>query len=309
MSKPTHQVGGNSTEITTINEHKTKALMYLNQAGNSLIAFGNELNLIKASLPHGEFGQWIGANIPMQISQCQKYMAIAKSNTHSNGYLNIDSEVLLLAFEPEVREAVREELKDCNQKESTEIIRSLKKSLKEEKQRALNWKQQALEKRQELEESEKRNFNLRQTKNPQPEIVYVDDSKKVSEELKKELTRTKEKLKSAQLEKIEAIKNTRESIANGMDKTIVDLQKRETAQASRVKALQEQINHMESRVIADEAHKTAQDRYKKALIEQAIALMVRDDFPPNADQIVIWEKLLNDTQLMLNTVDIYEAIG
>ncbi len=100
----------------------TKNLMYLNQAGSSLIAFGNELNLIKADLAHGKFGQWIGANIPVKISQCQKYMAIAKSNTHSNGYLNIDSEVLLLAFEPEIREVAREELKDNNQAVQTPCL-------------------------------------------------------------------------------------------------------------------------------------------------------------------------------------------
>ncbi len=42
-------------------------------------------------------------------------MAIAKSNSSPEGYLNIDSEVLLLAFEPEVREVIREKLKDDNQ--------------------------------------------------------------------------------------------------------------------------------------------------------------------------------------------------
>ena len=90
------------TEIVTVEEHKIKALIYLKQAGSSLIAFGNELNQIKASMAHGEFGKWIEANIPMKYSQCNKYMNIAKSNVHLNGYLNIDAEVLLLAFEPEV---------------------------------------------------------------------------------------------------------------------------------------------------------------------------------------------------------------
>jgi hypothetical protein len=40
----------------------------------------------------------------MKENQCQKYMAIAKSNTHPGGYLDINSEVLLLAFDPEERE-------------------------------------------------------------------------------------------------------------------------------------------------------------------------------------------------------------
>jgi hypothetical protein len=33
---------------------------------------------------------------------------IAESNIHSSGHLSIDSEVLLLAFEPEEREIIRE---------------------------------------------------------------------------------------------------------------------------------------------------------------------------------------------------------
>ena len=100
-------------------------------------------------MPHDEFGKWLEDNISgMNYSQCNKYMNIAKSNVHSSGYLDINSEVLLLAFEPEEREIIREELKDDNQKELTEIIRALKESLEEEKERVQNWRAQALEKRQ-----------------------------------------------------------------------------------------------------------------------------------------------------------------
>jgi hypothetical protein len=53
-------------------------------------------------------------------------MNIAKSNVHPDGYLNIDSEVLLLAFEPEIREVIREELKDDNRDDANEIIRTLR---------------------------------------------------------------------------------------------------------------------------------------------------------------------------------------
>ena len=71
-------------------------------------------NLIKEKLPHGGFGKWLEDNISgMTYRQCNKYMSIAKSNTHSSGYLDINSEVLLLAFEPEAREVIREDLKDC----------------------------------------------------------------------------------------------------------------------------------------------------------------------------------------------------
>jgi hypothetical protein len=70
-------------------------------------------------------------------------MNIAKSNVHSSGYLDINSEVLLLAFEPEAREVIREELKGDNQEESNKIIRALKESLEEEKERVQNWRAQA----------------------------------------------------------------------------------------------------------------------------------------------------------------------
>ncbi|MEY3289506.1 MAG: hypothetical protein RLZZ419_1748 [Pseudomonadota bacterium] len=49
--------------------------MYLNQAGSSLIAFGNELNQIKAKKPHGEFIKGLEANIPMKYSQCNRHLS------------------------------------------------------------------------------------------------------------------------------------------------------------------------------------------------------------------------------------------
>lgn len=64
-------------------------------------------------------------------------MNIAGANVHSSAHLDINSEVLLLAFEPEEREVIREELKDDNQKESTEIIKALKASLDEEKEQPM----------------------------------------------------------------------------------------------------------------------------------------------------------------------------
>jgi len=46
----------------------------------------------------------------MTQRQCNKYMQIAKSNWNSSSNLDINSEVLLLAFEPEEREVIREDL-------------------------------------------------------------------------------------------------------------------------------------------------------------------------------------------------------
>ena len=59
-------------EIVTRQQHKIRALFYLNQAGSGLVAFGNESNQIKENMAHGEFGKWIKDNIPMNHSQCNK---------------------------------------------------------------------------------------------------------------------------------------------------------------------------------------------------------------------------------------------
>ncbi|MEY3289353.1 MAG: hypothetical protein RLZZ419_1595 [Pseudomonadota bacterium] len=92
--------------------------------------------------------------------------------------------------------------------------------------------------KKELEESEKSNFNLRHAAHPPPEIVYVDDANKVSEELKAEIKKAKAELKEAQKEKIEVVKRIRENIASGMEKKFKELQDRETAQVSRISYLQ-----------------------------------------------------------------------
>ena len=297
-----------NTEIVTVEEHKIRALIYLKQAGSSLIAFGNELNQIKASMAHGKFGKWIEANIPMTHAQCNKYMTIAKSNYKSNCNLSIDTEILLLAFEPDVREVIREELKDANQADANEIIRALKdemlalqKTSEEDKARIDEWRKQSI-----AERDAKRKFEaeLEQVKESKIEIVYVDDSNKVSEEIKAELKKAKEKIKELQKEKIEAVKRTRENIASGMEKTFKDLQARETAQMSRIDYLQKELKSIESLTIAYSSHRKAQDSYKKGLTECAIALMVFDDYLPNEKQAVIWRKLLSDTRLMLNAQDL-----
>jgi hypothetical protein len=150
---------------------------------------------------------------------------------------------------------------------------ALQKTSKEDKERIDEWRKQSL-----LERDAKREFEaeLERVRESKTEIVYVDDSKKVSEELKVELKKTKEKLKEAQKEIIEAIKKTREDIANGKDKNINDLQARETAQMSRIDYLQQELNKLENLAIADSSHRKAQDCYRKALIDQAVALMVFD---------------------------------
>ncbi len=156
------------------------------------------------------------------------------------------------------------------------------------------------------ERDAKREFEaeLERVKESKTEIVYVDDSNKVSEELKAELKKVKKNLKEAHKEKTEAVKKTREDIASGKDKNINDLQARETAQMSRIDYWQKELNRLDNISIAGSSHRKAQDRYRKALIEQAVALMVFDDYPPNDEQIVVWKKLIHDTQLMINAQDL-----
>ncbi len=208
----------------------------------------------------------------------------------------------------QIWDQVNEENKAVTAKVIEEAVAAYKKLLKlasSEKKAILkqkdDWRKQSLAERDAKREFEAELELLREAKT---EIVYVDDAKKVSEELKAELKKTKEKLKEAQKEIIEAIKKTREDIASGKDKNINDLQARETAQMSRIDYLQKELNRLDNISIAGSSHRKAQDRYRKALIEQAVALMVFDDYPPNDKQAVIWRKLLSDTQLMLNAQDL-----
>ena len=215
----------------------------------------------------------------------------------------------------QIWDQVNEENKAVTAKVIEEAVATYKDLVKkesDEKETALKqkdeWRKQSLAERDANREFEAELVLLREAKT---EIVYVDDAKKVSEELKAELKKTKEKLKEAQKEIIEAIKKTREDIASGKDKNINDLQARETAQMSRIDYLQKELRSIESLTIAYSSHRKAQDCYKKGLAECAIALMVFDDYPPNDKQAVIWKKLLSDTQLMLNAQDLdsYQPIN
>jgi hypothetical protein len=56
-------------------------------------------------MPHGEYLSRIEANMPVNERQCQKFVRLAKdrpellaANTNPGSYLDIDSELMLLAF-------------------------------------------------------------------------------------------------------------------------------------------------------------------------------------------------------------------
>ena len=200
----------------------------------------------------------------------------------------------------QIWEQVNEEHEKLTAKMVEEAVAKYKADLELEKQRVQNWREQDKEKRDEIESLRTQMFNLREAKKPKTEICYVDNAGELTKELKQENKRLKEKLKEAQDAKIEAIKTTKENMANGLDKTYNDKVARETAQTRRVEILQEKLNKIEVQVLSVEKHKEALADYKEALIKQALALMVLDDFPPNQDQTAAWSKLLSDNQLMLD---------
>ncbi len=197
----------------------------------------------------------------------------------------------------QIWEQVNEEHEVITAKKVEDAVAKFKTDLELEKQRVQDWRKQDKEKRDEIQSLEIQLSNMREAK---LEVVYTDDANKVSEELKEDLKHAKKKWKEAEYATIEAIKKTKEDMANGLDKVYNDKVARETAQHKRVQVLQEQINAMEGRVQADEAHNKALSSYQKALVEQAVALMVLEDFPPNEAQAAAWKKLLSNNQLMLN---------
>jgi len=80
---------------------------HLQSAVESAIKCGAELVKVKASLPHGEFGDWVTANMPIQHGRCNKYMKLSESKLSPGTNLNLKSEIFLLQLPPENREAVR----------------------------------------------------------------------------------------------------------------------------------------------------------------------------------------------------------
>lgn len=148
-----------SNELMQIETHKELAIAHLNGAARNLIAFGNELNQVKELLPHGTFGQWVKDNMPMGISQCQKYMKIAKSNTHLSGLLPINTQVLLLSFSDTEQEEVKEATQEMDSKATAAYIEELAEAKKK------------------TSEAIKNNFDLQDKLSEQKDLFYSEQRK------------------------------------------------------------------------------------------------------------------------------------
>jgi len=311
-------------ELIIIQEHKELALAHLNSAGRNLIAFGAELNIIKDSLKHGEFGNWIKDNMPMNQQQCNKYMALAKSqlsltsNYHSSGNLDINSEILLLAFAPEDREEIRETLKDSTQTEATAEIKRMKLALESTKDRAEKaenqiklanenkeqWRAQSLSERDAKRELEIEVIELR---NKKPIIQFVDDTDKVREEFKGKIEKLERELKAAYQDKINAITETRESLHGGYDKTINEKQRIESSLEARIQYLSREQDILENGVGELRDHRETQKKIRQSMLTiSADFSMIFDDFKSLPDSTIPdWLRITEDLQKM---TDYYRGI-
>lgn len=75
----TYKESGNlSTWAADINHHHEQACLRAGEAINHAIEAGKVLMRVKSRLPHGEFGNWVQANIRVTQRQAQRYIAAAE---------------------------------------------------------------------------------------------------------------------------------------------------------------------------------------------------------------------------------------
>lgn len=67
-----------ATIASEINSHSEKATTKANEAMHHAIEAGRLLLEVKASLAHGQFGEWLEANVSVSARQAQRYMAAAE---------------------------------------------------------------------------------------------------------------------------------------------------------------------------------------------------------------------------------------
>ena len=66
------------TIANEINSHAEQATAKANEAMNHAIEAGKLLLEVKASLAHGQFGEWLETNVKVSARQAQRYMAAAE---------------------------------------------------------------------------------------------------------------------------------------------------------------------------------------------------------------------------------------
>ena len=70
-----------TTVVDEINNHAEQATAKANQAMHHAIEAGKLLLEVKASLGHGQFGEWLEANVKVSPRQAQRYMAAAEGKS------------------------------------------------------------------------------------------------------------------------------------------------------------------------------------------------------------------------------------
>ena len=67
-----------ATVAAEIEEHHVAAETLAAEAVAHAVEAGKLLIEVKAALPHGQFGQWIAANVSVSARQAQRYIAAAQ---------------------------------------------------------------------------------------------------------------------------------------------------------------------------------------------------------------------------------------
>jgi len=114
-------------------EYREKTIVAAIRTGLDLIEIKTKLDgAISARGVKGDFKPWIEANMPIKYIQCtqfiklaEEYAPVVRLNEQLESSLDIDSEVMLLAFNIEDRELIRESARGT-QKEAKEKIREFK---------------------------------------------------------------------------------------------------------------------------------------------------------------------------------------
>ncbi|MCU7835338.1 MAG: DUF3102 domain-containing protein [gamma proteobacterium symbiont of Taylorina sp.] len=163
--------------------HKTNMVTLAAKCGQALLD-------VKENINHGEFGNWIESNMPINQRQCNKYMQLFSSkpglvsNSHPGASLDINSELLMLTTDEDIEETVRkvaeeENLSRQKVKELTQQLEDAKTKSEVLAERAEAWRQQDKEKRNELRKLQQENQEIKESK-----IIYVkDDDQAINQEL------------------------------------------------------------------------------------------------------------------------------
>jgi chromosome segregation ATPase len=254
-------------------------------------------------LPHGDYLPWIEANMPVNERQCQKFVRLAKerpelleANTKLTSYLELDSELMLLAFseydQAKIRDFAKEE--DLSQKQ----IKELTDQLKAAQDSADEWRLQDLDKRDKLRIYEQT------IQNAKPDIIYITDTDKALQQYKAEvaekMSALKKKLKKEQEDKLIAIKKVRDDIHSGYDKEINNKQKQELSLNHAIELAQQKMSEIDSQLQPRIAYAEAIKNFRHYLNCLAVEASIVYDQDCNEEERTTLLELFRDNRIMLD---------